>query len=474
MRSCFNSSLAAGLLLGAIAVLPACAPSPFALDPLASRPLFRDLPRYAAPAQPGDPGEQSYGRIATPTTGDLALRDALGAALIRNPRLHAAAWGPRLEEANRLQAGLLPNPEAGVEFENFAGSGNLSGTDALETTIVLSQLIELGNKRGQRVAVAEDAWQVSALDYEAQRLEILVETAARFVRVLEVQHRVAFAQRARDLAEENRRVIDRRVQAGDVSPIDEIKARLESESGRITVDRLKRDLQAARRDLSAMWDEDEPVFTTAVGSLNELREVPPLAVLAEQVDAHPEVQRWIVETERRRKSVELARAQAVPDVNAGLGVRYMNDINDAALVGSIAVPLNVFDRNQGGILTARLQAAQAMDHARASRRELATRLSREYAPLSAAYHEAQAIESVLLPAAHDAYDATRRAYEEGKTAYLDVLDAQRTLFETESQHLEALAEYHAALVQVEGLISSPLNAIKADSPTTPPTTGDNP
>lgn len=366
------------------------------------------------------------------------------------------------------------NPEVGLEFENFAGSGELSGADALETTIVLSQLIELGNKRGLRVKVAEEARQVSALDYEAQRLEVLVETAARFVRVLEVQQRVAFAERARDLAEENRRVIDRRVQAGDVSPIDEIKARLESESGRITVDRLKRELQAARRDLSAMWDEDEPVFTTAVGSLKELRDVPPLAVLAKQVDAHPEVKRWIAELERRTKAVELARAQAVPDVNAGLGVRYANDINDAALVGSISVPLNVFDRKQAGILTARLQAAQAMDEARATRRELATQLSREYGRLSAAYHEAQAIKSVLLPAARDAYDATRRAYEEGKTAYLGVLDAQRTLFDTESQHLEALAEYHAALVQVEGLISSPLSTITTDLLTTPPTTGDSP
>jgi cobalt-zinc-cadmium efflux system outer membrane protein len=471
MRSYFHTRFAAVALLCTIAVLPACAPSPFAFDPLESRPLLRDLPRHSSPSQPdGKP----YNRIQTPTSGELSLRDALAAALIRNPRLHAAAWGPRLEEAKRLQAGLLPNPEVGVEFENFAGSGELSGADSLETTIVLSQLIELGDKRELRVDVAEEAWQVSALDYEAQRLSALVETAARFVRVLEIQQRVAFAERARDLAEENRRVIDQRVKAGDVSPIDEIKARLESESGRITTERLKRELEAARRNLSAMWDEDEPGFTTAVGSLTAIREVPPLKVLSEQVDEHPEVQRWVAESERRSKSVDLAKAQSVRDVTAELGVRYMNDVDDGALVGSISVPLNVFDRNQAGILTARLQAAQALDHARALRRELATRLSREHGRLSAAYHEAKSIEDALLPAARDAYEATHRAYKEGKTAYLGVLDAQRTLFETESQHLAALSEYHAALVQVEGLISSPLPTITTDLLTTPPTKGDTP
>ena len=49
-----------------------------------------------------------------------------------------------------------------------------------------------------------------------------------------------------------------------------------------------------------------------------------------------------------------------------------------------------------------------------------------------------------------------------------------TLFETESQHLAALSEYHAALVQVEGLISSPLPTITTDLLTTPPTKGDTP
>jgi len=349
-----------------------------------------------------------------------------------------------------------------MEFENFAGSGALSGTDALETTILLSQLIELGDKRNLRVKVAENAWQVSSLDYESERLEIVTETATRFIRVLELQHRVELSERARDLAEESRRVIDRRVQAGDVSPIDEIKARLESESARIAADRMTRELDAARRELSAMWDETEPAFDIVLGSLDELMAVPSLLGLTDRVKSHPEARRWLAETERRTVAVELERAQAVPDVNAGLGVRYFNDIDDTALVGAFSLPIPIVDRNQGGILTARLYAAQALDEGHASQRELATRLVREHFRLAAAYHEAQSIDSALLPAARDAYEATRRAYEEGKLPYLDVLDAQRTLFETESQRLEALAEYHTALVQVEGLISAPLSSSPAD------------
>lgn len=442
--------------------LAGCTSSPFDLDLPGTRPLIRDLPRHAAPA---DPQRWSRTEAGPAVSGELSLRDALAAALLHNPRLHASAWGPRVEEATRLQAGLRPNPEVGIEFENFAGSGELSGADALETTLMLSQLIELGGKRKARVRVAEGAWQVSVLDYEAERLAVLTETAMRFVRVLEIQHRLQLAERARDLAEESRRVIDRRVQAGDVSPIDEIKARLESESARITADRLQRDLDAARRDLSAMWNQDDPTYTTLIGSLDQLGPNPSLTELSAMIDAHPQVQRWAAEADRLAAAVELERARGVPDVNAGLGVRYENEIEDAALVAGMSVPLPLFDRNQGGILAARLRASQAIDEGRASRRELTTRLNRAHARLSAAYHEAQAISDVLLPAAHNAYEATRRAYEEGKVAYLNVLDAQRTLFDTEAQRLEALAEYHTALVEVEGLIATPLDAV--DSGHTP-------
>ncbi len=459
MRLNPTSKLLGAAIFSVIAMMPACAPSPFAYDLPESRPLLRDLPRYQAPADSGEEGDASP---LVQISGDLTLRSALAAALLQNPDLRAAAWRPRLEEANRLQAGLSPNPEVGIELENLGGSGALSGTDALETTLVLSQLIELGGKRNHRIQVAEHAWSVAALDYETERLAVVTETAARCVRVLELQQQVAFAERARALAEESHRVIDRRVQAGDVSPIDEIKARLESESARIAADRLRRELDAARRELSAMWDQTEPTFETVLGSLDEVMNVPLLDELTDRVEAHPEVQRWVAETERRKSEVELERARAVPDVTAGLGVRYINEIDDGAFVGGLSIPIPLFDRNQGGILAARLGAAQALAEGRASRWALATRLVREHARVTAAFYEAESIDAALLPAARDAYEATRRAYDEGKLPYLDVLDAQRTLFETEIQRLEALAEYHHALVQVEGLISSPLNTTRGD------------
>ena len=44
----------------------------------------------------------------------------------------------------------------------------------------------------------------------------------------------------------------------------------------------------------------------------------------------------------------------------------------------------------------------------------------------------------------------------GKFGYLEVLDAQRTLFEVRSRYLEALARYHKLVADLERLVGRDL------------------
>lgn len=80
----------------------------------------------------------------------LILRQALALTLMYNPELKVFSLETRAAGARELQAGLWPNPEIEIEAENVGGTGELSGFDSAETTIQLSQLIELGNKSQKR------------------------------------------------------------------------------------------------------------------------------------------------------------------------------------------------------------------------------------------------------------------------------------------------------------------------------------
>jgi hypothetical protein len=85
-------------------------------------------------------------------------------------------------------------------------------------------------------------------------------------------------------------------------------------------------------------------------------------------------------------------------------------------------------------------------------------LTQAYANFEAAEQEAQRLKSDILPAARLALDAMSRGYELGKFSFLDVLDAQRTLFQGQS-YVRALAGAHAARADIGRLVGTPLAAV---------------
>ncbi len=106
-------------------------------------------------------------------TGVLTLREALALALTENPELAPFAWQARANEARILQAGLRHNPELGLQVEDIVGTGSFSGAREAQTTLQLSQVIELGGKRAARTEVASQGRGMAKSEYELKRVEVL-------------------------------------------------------------------------------------------------------------------------------------------------------------------------------------------------------------------------------------------------------------------------------------------------------------
>ncbi len=112
----------------------------------------------------------------------LTLTGALQRALESNPRLTAAERDIGMAARRKLQASAIPNPEISFETDNIFGTGPYRGTGAAEYTLQLSQLIELGGKRTARVAAGSAELEAYRWQREAVRLEILSDTADRYLR----------------------------------------------------------------------------------------------------------------------------------------------------------------------------------------------------------------------------------------------------------------------------------------------------
>ena len=442
--------------------LSACGGGRVPVSTVPQRPLGRDVPVYIpSPADRGRPGGPAF---AVPTDS-VSLRDAVALALLHSPELATFAWETRAREARILQAGRPPNPVIGVVAEDIGASSRRSGARGSEqavqpqTTVQLSQVIELGGKRTARQNLAARTRDLAAWDYEAARIDVLTTVTHAFIDVLAAQEMVRLTAQTSQLVEQVQQSVSARVVAGVVSPIEETRADVALAAVRVESSRATRLLDASRHRLAAQWGSTEAQFVAGTGDLNVAPALPSMRELTTRLVENPDLARWTVEILQREAAVAAERSRRLPDVTLNAGYRRFSDLEiDAFLIGA-SFPLPLFDRNTGAIQEAESRLAKGYEERRAMTARVSARLAEAYRAMASAHDEVMALRATVLPGSRQTFDAVSEGYRLGKFGFLDVLDAQRTLIAASGQYLRALSDYHKAVADVERLVGAPLSGI---------------
>jgi len=385
----------------------------------------------------------------------LTLQAVLAKTLAENPDLKALAAEITAREGAAVQARLRPNPELELEAENLAGDDAFRGLDGSESTLSFSQKIELWGKRPKRAKVATLERDLADWQFQGAQWRVLANARGAFFELLLAQRHAALNERLLALAEKTASVVALKVEAGKVSPIEGLRAKVEVASARTDKARSKEELEIAKRRLAAYWGASETDFDRVTGELKPLSPPPAEAVLRAKLAENPMVRRWETETERQKARHELAKTEALPDLNLKAGVKFHNATDSRAFVFGVAVPIPIFNRNQGAISQALAYRDQAQHRKEAAKVELQVQLAGARQSLMTAYEQAVAYRDEILPLAQEAFEATDLGYRGGKLEFLDMLEAQRTLFDAKRQYLMILAEYHRADADLTGLIGLP-------------------
>lgn len=409
--------------------------------------------------------ELARGEDASPEepVGVLRRGDALSAALRGSPELAEIAWELQAGEARVVQAERRPDPNVALVIEDSVGTGSYSGGGQAQTTLELSQLLELGGKRAARVSLAERAQAVTSAERELRRADVTAEVGRRFIRLLVAQQGVALAMENTARAERTWTAARRRVHAGADSALAEQRAAVAVERARIATEHAEHVLAVARRELAATWGASEARFERAEGDLFARRVVPRYEDLAERLVTAPEVGRTIEERRLRDAALRLVAARRVPDVTVGGGLRRLEGPGVETLVFSVGVPLPFSNRNRGAV-----QEAEALiGHAAASRRTIEvharTALFGLYQELQHAGIELAALERQVLPRAREAVEVSRAGFDAGRFSYLDLLEAERVLADVQRERVDVAGSYQQFIVEMERLIGAPIDAAEEGS-----------
>ncbi|MGZ0782318.1 TolC family protein [Pseudomonas saponiphila] len=372
----------------------------------------------------------------------LSLDSALAKAMANNPELAAARWEIDIAQGARQQAGLLPNPVLSVDAED-------TRRDSRTTSVKLSQALELGGKRGARVEVASRGQELAALELERRGNQLRADVLQAYYAALQAQERTQLAGRSLALAERGVNVAQGRVNAGKASPVEATRAQVQLAEVRLELSRGQMEQDIAYQQLARITGSAATDFSAVQEPSQALTTLPASAQLLSRLPETVELRLAEQEIVQREASLGLEKAQRIPDLDVSIGSQYDASARERVNLLGLSMPLPLFNRNQGNLLSAARRADQARDLRNATELRLRSETRQALEQWSTARGEVQAFNQTILPAAQRAVDSATRGFEMGKFSFLEVLDAQRTLIGARSQYLAAVAQTTDAWVRIE-------------------------
>ena len=389
--------------------------------------------------------------------GGLTLPQALQQSLLHNPALKRYPYDLRVADALSLQAGIRPNPQLGLKVEDLLGSGDLSGTQAMVTTLSFSQLVELGDKRQHRLNLAQSQGDQQKLAFEQQKLEVLADTTGLFYQQLRLQALLDWSQQRIEREQQALETIRQRASAGAVMQADVAKMALRLSRSQALAHKLAGELLQAKRRLASQWAA-EPGFDHAMGELQLPASLPDHTRIMEALVSAPAYleQQGLARVYQAKARLEEAKNQY--DLTLEAGIKHNAALDDAALTLSVSLPLTLTPPNQGGVLAAKEQAQWQLDKQGLLLTQLRLTLEEMLQGLRNNVEQAKQLRQHLLPQANTLLKQSQKAYNIGRISVLQLADAQEELFAVERDLIEARYAALTQLLEMERLTAIPMTS----------------
>lgn len=390
--------------------------------------------------------------IPAPVVGQAAdawtLTDVENAALEGNPTL--TELQARLEAARGrwVQAGLPQNPLIGYSGQQL-GSRGVAEQDGV---LVQMEIVRLQKLRLNRAVAAEEIT-IAEQELFAQEQRVLTDARIGFYEVLTAQRRVEINEELVAISRQAVKTAEQLLNAKEVSRIDLLQARVESDQTRILLENARQRARAAWRSLSAVLgqpDAPEQKLKGELGAGFPMHEWE--ASLNRLLGASPEISVALAEIERARQAVARARVEKKPNLTVQGIVQHDNSVHSHNGALQVTFPIPVLNRYQGLVRAAESDLMAAEQNLRRTELDLQHRLAPVFERYAATRNQVARYSEDIIPTAQESLELAQAAYRAGEIGFLPLLTAQRTFTQTNLSYLEALRELWSASLEIDGLL----------------------
>ena len=392
---------------------------------------------------------------ATPRQAGLTLADLEQMALSNNPTLAQAAAEIRAASARKLQAGLYPNPTVGYQGEQIRGGIQGGG----EQGFFISQNIVLGRKLGLSREVAEQERKQAGAEAEEQRLRVINSVRMFYYRALAAQEMVELRHKLSQVANDAVQTSHQLANVGQADQPDVLQAEVEGDQAELAIVAAEQNQLRAWRALAATVAKPEMPLTHLAGNLSDLPEGNPDQWLQAMVEESPAVKIAKLGVTRAEAALVRSKRERIPDLQLRGGLQQnqeLNQITNRAIglqgFAEVGVQIPIFNRNQGNVQASIAEVERAHQEVRRVQLVLHERASTLLQNYMTSRSTVEKYGERMIPRARKAYALYLKSYRGMAAAYPQVLIAQRTLFQLQTDYIAALENLWANSIALKGFL----------------------
>lgn len=334
-------------------------------------------------------------------------------------------------QARVRQARVRTNPTLALDVENVFGDGPYKGAGDAETTLGLTQDLELWGRRAARVGVSQAEAGTAALRRDLAVVDSAGRLALVYAEAEAADRRFQLAEEALSITLADAKAALALVEEGREPMVRAIQAESEAASTRALLDEAQAEREAAFARLTAVAMLPAPV--TLIPST--LIDQTPAAVAASG-DGTPLVRVSEAERDVAERRIAFERIRARPDITASLGFRKFEAERATALTLGVSMPLPLFDRNRGNIEASQAEFRAAGARLITARQDAQADRQAAVARLLASASRVSASDSGVT-GAQEAYRLSRIGFDAGRISQLELRSSRSALISARNAAIDA-------------------------------------
>ncbi len=389
----------------------------------------------------------------------LSLDDILNLVAAQNSMFKSYFYKIQSAKNNLEQVGLRPNPELGIEIEEF-------GWDALgfkesELTVSIAQEFDFFGQRNARKKVGRAQIDATEINVKLAVFELYLETKKRFFTLAHAQQKVMLAQKSVELAKEIVESINLRREKGAALQSELILAQLEEQRTQLTLDQAKQDVIVTEASLAYLLKRKSSGVRALVDTeFNFFELLERISLISDYVDSTREIILMKSELNILQAEKALVIAESRPMVTFSGGFKRFESNNSKSYLFGVSLPLPFFNRNQGTRKSIDAQQLSLEYNIEQSKIEAIANFKSRTLQLENQIERHAILDSMLLPTTDKAYRILQNAYEAGRVPFTQLLEAERALNDINFEHNDMLLLIQEQIIALESLTGVALHVTK--------------